>query len=458
MLRKIAVFITVPFIFAYIAIPLFADGPSYEYLVNEIKLLKEKVAELEKKVSEYEKSQISTENVREEVKKSLISYEPGEGVKVEPAGLAIGASGTFVFQGTPNANNSIDGEDSVFDASYKANIDIMKEFGDWGLAFAELEAGENDSIESELSVFSNVDRAASDTGAHVDVNKLWYEHYLFNRRFTITAGKMEAADYMDQNEYAYDECAQFLGHMFRNSPVIEFPDGNGPGLRAILCLGSVKCLELSGGIFEADSDWDDIFDRMFYMAQLNFKPTLVFGADEKQWDGNYRFYFWVNDRCHEKLVGAGEVTDKTKQTNYGLGISCDQMITDVFGVFGRFGWQRPDIFPAGVTAADVAGNPTLEWAWSAGIQVTGQYWSRPDDAIGFAIGQVFPGNEWDNASSDTHGRGEGHIETYYRFQLNECISLSPDLQVIWNPYGIGKSSEGDGDTMFIYGMRGQLDF
>lgn len=458
-MKKNVIWVLVLLVSTFTLHPVFADELSYEDLANEIKVLKEKVERLGKRLSKYEKNQISVENVREEVKKSLISYEPGEGIKVESAGLTIGASGTFVFQGTPNANNAADGEDSIFDASYKANIEIVKEFDDWGLAFAELEAGENNSIENELSVFSNVDRASADTGAHIDVGKIWYEHYLFNRQLAITGGKIEAADYMDQNEYAYDECTQFLGHIFRNSPVIEFPDGNGPGLQTILCFEPIQFLELSGGIFEADADWDDIFDHLFYTAQLNFKPGMIFGIDEEKWDGNYRFYFWANDRRHEKLVDEGDpATDNTKKINYGLGISCDQMLTNVFGVFGRFGWQRPDILPAGITAADVADNPTLEWTWSVGTQMTGQYWSRPDDVIGFAIGQIFPSNEWNDASSDTYGRGEGHIESYYKCQLNECLSISPDFQIIWNPYGVGKSSEGDNDTIFVYGMRGQLDF
>ncbi|MBN1354118.1 MAG: carbohydrate porin [Candidatus Omnitrophica bacterium] len=432
---------------------------SYEELVKEIKVLKERVIALEKKVATYENSGVSLANVREEIKKSLVSYEPGKGVSVEPVGLRIGASGTFVFQGTPNANNAGDGEDSVFNASYKANVEIEKKFGDWGLAYAEFEAGENDSIESGLTLFSNVNRAASDTDSAIEVSKLWYEHYLFGGAITLTGGKIEAADYMDQNEYAYDENAQFLGHMFRNSPLIEFPDGSGPGLQCTLCLEPIEFVELSGGVFEADCDWNNIFDHMFYVVQLNLIPQKMFASYDEKWGGNYRFYFWANDRCHEKIVEEGELAScDTKETNYGFGISCDQKVADLFGLFGRFGWQRPDILPAGVAAEDVQDNPALQWMWQAGMQIGGEKWRRPSDTVGFAIGQVFPGSKWDKAFGDCNKRSEIHIETYYRCELNECLAISPDFQVIWNPYGAGKSSETDNDTIFVYGVRGEINF
>lgn len=436
-----------------------AENMTYEDMVKELKALKDKVSDLEKKVAAREKKDISLENVREEVKKSLISYEPGEGLKVPPAGLRIGASGTIVAQGTPNANNAGDGEDSVFDASYKANIEIEKEFSDWGLAFLELEAGEHDSIESKLRVFSNVDRAASDTSAHIDVNKLWYEHYFFNRTFVLAGGKMEAADYMDQNAFAYDETTQFLARMFRNSPVIEFPSGNGPGLHALLCLDKYKCTELSFGIFEADADWDDIFSHMFYVGQVNIKPALFLNMDEEQWGGNYRFYYWANNRQHEKISDAsGPAAEDTKETAYGFGISCDQNITDVFGLFARFGWQRADILPAGAAAADITTNPALEWLWATGAQMAGKYWRRPEDVLGFAVGQVIPGEKWHEGDPSNSDGGEGHIEVYYKCQLNQCLAITPDFQVIWNPYGVTKSSEGDNDAIFVYGMRAQIDF
>jgi len=436
-----------------------AGEPTTEELLKEIKALKTRVAGLEKRFSRQESKLVEQTKVVRGVKESLIKYVPGEGVEIEAAGLRIGADATFIFQGTPNANNAGSGEDSILDASYKACVEIEKEFDDWGLAFMELEAGQNDTIESELSLFSNVNAAAADSSGNIAIAKVFYEHYFFDRQLTLTCGKIDALDYMEQNEYRDDDKTQFLTGMFKHSPVIEGPSDNTLGLHALISLEPIQFLEFEGGIYETDADWDDIFDHMFYAAQVNVKPAELLGADAEQWGGNYRFYAWINDRFHEKLIDENDpATDDTKEMSYGFGISCDQMVTDVFGIFGSFAWQRPDILPAGATAATVADNPTLEWSWSAGAQMAGLYWNREDDVLGFAVGQVFPSEEWDDASSDAYGAGEGHIEAYYKCQLNECLAISPDIQIIWHPNGVRKESEGDDDTIFVYGVRAQVDF
>ena len=456
-MKKIVLILILLFLTGFIFSKAWADEPAYDELLREIERLKTRVTDLESKlVSQDKKVEEKKKKIKET--RNLLEYKPGEGITVEAAGLNIGASGVFVFQGTPNANNVGEGnEDSIFDASYKANIEIEKEFDDWGLAFLELEAGENDSIESELSLFSNVNQAASDTGAHVDVNKLWYEHHLFNKQLAVTLGKVEACGYMDQNEYACDECTQFLTHMFKKSPVVEFPTGNGPGLHINVSPEAIKALEFDAGIFEGDADWDDVFDQMFYMAQVNVKTVEILGIDPEQWGGNYRLYFWLNDRFHEKIVDEGDpASEDTKESNWGIGISCDQMVTDVFGVFTRLGWQRPDVLPAGASADDIADNPALEFSWSLGGQARGKYWMRPEDVFGIAVGQVFPSEEYEDAGQPS--KGESHLEMYYNMKINECLSISPDIQVIWNPNGVGKESEGDDDTIFVYGARAYLEF
>ncbi|MFH1594317.1 MAG: carbohydrate porin [Candidatus Omnitrophota bacterium] len=436
---------------------LFSDFSFAKSVEDEIEELKTRIAQLERQVSKRQDKLEEQEVTTKEIKESFVKYTPGEGAQIQPAGLNISAGVTFVFQGTPNANNASDGEDSIFDGSWSMDIEIEKEFDDWGLAFLHLETGQNDTVEGELSLFSNVNRDADASGAAVNVTEAWYEHYFFNEQLTLTGGKIDATSYLDQNEYANDERAQFLGHIFRNSPTIEWPSDNNLGARAYVCVEPIQFLEFETGYFEADGDWDDIFDHAFYMAQVNLKLADLLGYDPEQFGGNYRFYTWINDRFHEKLVDEGGfATDDCKEMNYGFGISCDQMITDVFGIFGRYGWQRPDIMPVDAAAGTPPDIATIEYAWSSGIRISGKYWNRNDDILAFAIGQAFSGDEYDDAGGG--GSAEGHIETYYSLKLNECLTVSPDFQVIWDPNGISKPSEGDDDTIFVYGMRGQIDF
>ncbi len=141
-----------------------------------------------------------------------------------------------------------------------------------------------------------------------------------------------------------------------------------------------------------------------------------------------------------------------KERNYGVGLSFDQMLTDLFGVFARVGWQRPDL-------AIASTNPNVapcEGSWSAGLQVNGKIWCREDDVIGIAVGQVLPSQHYKDAGNG--GAGEGHFEAYYRFKVNSNLYISPDIQCIWNPRGISEPYQGDNNTIFVYGVRGQLDF
>ena len=148
---------------------------------------------------------------------------------------------------------------------------------------------------------------------------------------------------------------------------------------------------------------------------------------------DYRGYFWYNGTDHTDLKDAS----KTKEPNYGLGLSFDQNITDIFGIFQRFGWQNPKV-------------STLEYSWSAGGQMTGKYWNRSDDILAIGVGQGIPGKDYRD-TEDNH-RVQTNLEAYYSFKVNDHLTLAPDMQCIWDPNG-----ENERDPIFVYGVRGQID-
>ena len=378
-------------------------------------------------------------------------YEPGSDVHEKDADLIIGVDATFIGQGTPNANNAGDSEDSRFDGSWSSDVLLEKEFSDWGKALVHLEVGQGEGLETELSLFSNVNADVMSSSARIEVTEAWYSQWLLDRQLAISGGKLNFRVYFDQNNYANDETIQFLSHMFKNSPAIEFPSDNTLGVNAYLKMKSIDFIELNLGYFDANTDWNNIFDNGFYMAQINIIPSEILEIDKKNWNGNYRFYGWINDLNHDELVKGGISDTKNKELNYGFGISFDQMLTDVYGVFTRFGWQRPNVLPSD-------GGATLEWSWSAGAQMKGVYWRREDDVLAFAVGQLFPSSEWKDSSDTNFGSAEGHLELYYKCVLNKHLAISPDFQFIWNPDGISKSSDGDNDPIFVYGIRAQVDF
>jgi len=116
------------------------------------------------------------------------------------------------------------------------------------------------------------------------------------------------------------------------------------------------------------------------------------------------------------------------------------------------GWERPDVQ---IVSTNPSASPCF-MSWSGGIQLNGSCWSREDDVLGLAIGQLFPSVQYSDAGNG--GAGEGHFEAYYRCQLNPHLAVSPDIQVIWNPLGISHGYQGDNTTIWVYGLRGQVDF
>lgn len=370
-----------------------------------------------------------------------LTYEPSEGYTVDALDLSIRPSTVYVLQGAPNPNLSPG--TGKLGSSWVMYVDFEKKFGEWGLFFLELETGWGDTVQKDLALFSNVNHNAYDV-ERLDLRKWRYEQYLFEKQVTLKCGKLRAMDSFDRNNYAEDDDVQFLGNLFNNSPAVEWPSQFSFGEEVNVALDAVNFLELDLGHYEGNDDWQQLFKHGMYIAQTKLKPAELFGLDPAQWTGNYRFYGWANNRFHSKYVDEGESQGEGKYINYGLGMSFDQMVGKKLGVFGRFGWQRPDLKPAG-------GGPTVEWAWSGGIQICGVYWKRTQDHLSISVGQDFVGTEYKDAGNP--GSNEGHIEAYYSWKLNMCLTISPDIQLVWNPNGVSKSWQGDAEPVFVYATR-----
>ncbi|MFA5388180.1 MAG: carbohydrate porin [Candidatus Omnitrophota bacterium] len=429
---------------------------------NEIDKLKTRIQILEERLNKQDKCMEDQQRCILEQDKKIAEYESKlsefgtalhrqEGVPIPIAeGLEIGVGATMVVQGTNNTNDATSGvtkKESRTDASYSTDITIGKEFEETGgKAFLHLEAGKGAGLEDNLTLYSDVNRDASDS-ENVQVTELWYEQVLLNDKAAAVFGKIDPTIYFDNNEIANDETTQFLGRIFRNSPVVEFPD-NTAGIRIAYIPDG--CIELGYGILDADGDWEKIGDNLFNIAQVTFKANLF------NQPGNYRLYGWNNSAAHTKWHDSSA----QKEDSYGFGLSFDQKANDIATLFCRYGWQNPKVYNPNTKAAADSFEYSLEQSWSAGLQLEGKSWGREKDVLGFAAGQVYPSNDYKKIGTSSvaspRAAAEGHLETYYRIYVNNHLSVSPDVQYIWNPFG--KDVEDDTSSIFIGGMRAQIDF
>ena len=377
--------------------------------------------------------------------KSWISYTPQDGIRINPPDFTIKPSGTAVFQGVSHANN---GGGCGLKSSWLIYIDMEKKLSDWGDIYLRLEPGRGQTVMTRLNLFSNVNYNAYDSRSNPLARKFWYEHHFFDEQLNITCGKMDPTRRADQNIYAHNDDAQFLAYMFNISGTIEYAPHYTFGIAANACFENADFVKFNLNYFEGDANWEQVFKRGIYSAQVNIKPASLLGIDPERWDGNYRFYGWTNTRYHNKLVEEGQPQSvNDKRINYGFGLSFDQMLTDVFGVFTRFGWQRPDL----IRLVGGTSGATLEWTWSVGGQMKGKCWKREKDVLGIAVGQDVPSRQYKDAGHP--GSTEGSAEVYYNFALNEHLYISPDFQLVWNPFGVKPS-----DNVYVYGVRTYVKF
>lgn len=422
--------------------------------MEQLKKLEHRVEALEGKLAEHERCINDQKQCILDQNKKISDYESKlakfdtvlhrqEGVPIEIAkGLEIGAGATMIVQGTDNSNVSGQEKRDKTDASYSADVTIGKDFEEiGGKAFVHLEAGKGAGLEDNLTLYSNVNRDANDN-EDIHLTEVWYEQALFKDKAALTFGKLDPTAYFDNNEVANDETTQFLGRIFCTSPTIEFPD-NSLGLR--MAYMPNENLELGYGVFNTNSEWNNVGDHLFNIGQVAFRTSFFNQA------GNYRVLGWYNDAPHASWLE----TDKAKEGTFGFGLSFDQKFNDVTTAFCRYAWQNPEVYNPNIIATD-GSVFSLEHSWSAGLEINGKPWGREKDVWSFAVGQATPSGDYKKSNTSLNAKSEGHFETYYRIHLNDHLSLSPDFQYIWNPFG--KDVATDTDNIFVGGMRAQVDF
>jgi len=357
--------------------------------------------------------------------------------------LVIGGGITFVLQNAQNANASADllyNGKTPTASSYSVDLGFEKTFDEQNKMFIHLETGQG-SIESQLELFSNVNGDSDESDAVISVTEAWYEHVFGTSGFKMTFGKLDGGAVIDDNAYANDETEQFLGGIFINSPVIDFPDDNTFGVSAAF---ESEKLDSAVQYVSADGAWQDVMKNIFMSAQVNFKPGLI---NEKE--GNYRVYAWTNTKKYTKWNDPSD----TDCVNFGFGVSFDQQLSERTGVFARYGWQDGKVYfdaDPSVSGDDVS----LSQSWSAGFQFKPAL-INSEDVFAFACGQIVPSSDYKEVNW-VKGETENHFEMYYKWQVNDYLSVTPDIQIIQNPFG-NDASNGD-STVFVCGIRTQIRF
>ncbi|TDX01631.1 carbohydrate porin [Dinghuibacter silviterrae] len=291
-------------------------------------------------------------------------------------------------------------------------------------------------------------------------------------RLTLSIGKFSLDDFFDDNLFSHDPRAQFLNWSLMSNGAWDYPAntrGYTVGLVAELFL---KGFAIRGSMVQEPRqangpDMDpDIFK--YYGLTLELEKPIKIGDQP----GTIRLLGFFNQ---SRAIPYTQVLQEVKQgdsSNVGVfsgatlsngygnkkgwGLSANQNIDDNVGVFLRASWNDGKTGTWAFTEIDQSA--------SAGVQVLGKLWKRPNDVVGgaFVLNGISSGHQ-DYLKAGLTGfmLGDGNLnyghegvaEFYYSARLFAHVFLSADYQWCKNP-GYNR----DRGPVSIYGFRGHIEF
>jgi carboxypeptidase family protein len=219
----------------------------------------------------------------------------------------------------------------------------------------------------------------------VNVREAWLRTELFTQRLAIMAGRLDLTNYFDRNAGANDETSQFISDALVNNPALGLA-ANGAGVAGVF--DPKGGFAFKAGFQQSNTDATNLSQSLYSLGEVDYvaRPR---GLSE----GTYRV--WVrNDNTNER-------------NRSGVGISADQKLNAIVGLFARYGNAEADV--------------DRDRFYSAGAQIQNRLVFYPTDYWGIGYAQT------NLATGDRERLAEG----YYNFGVSEKFRLSLHLQHVF---------------------------
>ncbi len=246
----------------------------------------------------------------------------------------------------------------------------------------------------------------------------WYKHTFRlseNVSLGMTGGIIDATAYIDDNNFANCECSHFMNEAFVNHSNVNLPSYDLGGVIELSVSNfSIRALAMNSKFESGDGKFTNY---NYYALQGGYKLSTNLG------EGNYRVYgFTTNERfqCPD---------ERDKDSLRGFGISADQKLGEIVGVFVRTSWQDDE---AVIRHDEI---------YSGGVNINGKLWGRQDDEIG--IGYAYLDGACSSDLDNTTA-----FETYAKFKMTSFSDVTLDIQYIKDDMKDSKDRDG-----VIYGIR-----
>jgi Carbohydrate-selective porin, OprB family/S-layer homology domain len=280
------------------------------------------------------------------------------------------------------------------------------------------------------SAFDAYDGGVTDyagTGTEVKLRRLAYSFNL-RKNMRVTVGtNLFPSDFVDYNSYANNSAQDFSSGFFVNNPLIinnTVDNSGGAGIGTEMKFGkspfTFRSTYVAASPTNSTSDGEGgggLFgDPNQSTMELEFAKS--FGKDQRnnlairlQYTRSNTFQdieAYRNDNA--ALTGSASVQQNV------VGVNAEATFGRI-GVFGRVGYSiEPNILEVG---SDAEPNSVLSWMGGVGVKDL----FMPGSLLAVAVGQPF-------VVSNQSGPEQTNFEGFYRFPINDNISITPSLQLI----------------------------
>lgn len=265
-------------------------------------------------------------------------------------------------------------------------------------------------------------------------------------RITLVAGRLSVTDFFDNNAYAHDGRTQFFNWNIDCCGAYDWTMDQISYTWGAMVELNQKFWAFRAGYFLVPvvsnvDEFDTNLPDGEYIGELELRYSLFSEP------GKLRLMAWANRANMGSYAAAlaepiitpnyPDITlVRQVRTNYGFNANLEQAITADLGVFSRASWS-PGL-------DEIIGWTDCDESLSAGAQLNGTSWERPNDRIGVAgvINGLSPEARAYFAAGGLgiligdgalNYRPEKIIEAYYSYSLNTWSSFTFDYQFVADP-------------------------
>lgn len=419
-----------------------------EEFAAELAAIKGRVDSLEGKVAQLEKQQFSTTTkLGGEVIFGFGGGSGGDGLG--PSIVAgNGLTGTPLTEDTANVT-----------ANARVYLDFKTSFTGQDFLLTRLRVGNGGSgPQSVFAVdpagnignigFSSFGLSYAGTSSTFEIDTLRYD-FPVAKNFKVSFGtNIFASDHVDLNSFANNEAVDFSSLFFTNNPLI-FPVDAGAG--AVLDWNpnggafSLRAVYVARNASDPAGGENDAGIRTNRgLTGDPYQGTVEIEYAPKDKEGNLKNFAL---RLHYTNASVSNAT-----FNMG-GVNLEWAFSKKVALFGRYGFGTIDTrnqlisssqYLGGFVNRDSTGNSVSPQTWMAGLAFPDLF--RRDDLLAIAVGQPFIEDKVGNST-------QTNLELFYRFQVSDNISITPDLQFVFNP-----NNNSENGTITIGSLRTTFTF